>query len=120
MLSSLVRAAVIVLAGIPLPSVVVFETLLAVITMFHHSNVRLPGWLEAPLSRMIVTPSIHWIHHHARRADTDSNYAAGLSLWDKAFGSRSPTRRMPEMPIGVEGRRERGLVGLIARPLDPP
>lgn len=118
-LSSLARAAVIILAGMPLPSVIVFETLLALITLFHHSNVRLPNWIEAPVSRIIVTPSIHWIHHHARRADTDSNYAAGLSLWDRVFGSRSPTRRTPGMPIGVEGRKERGLAGLIARPLDP-
>jgi sterol desaturase/sphingolipid hydroxylase (fatty acid hydroxylase superfamily) len=119
-LSSLVRAAVILLLGIPLISVVVFETLLAISAIFHHSNLRLPASVERALSRVIVTPSIHWVHHHAIRADTDSNYAALLSVWDRLFGSRSPTVRTPEMPIGVEGRRERGLVGLIRRPLDPP
>jgi sterol desaturase/sphingolipid hydroxylase (fatty acid hydroxylase superfamily) len=120
LLSSLVRAVVIFAAGVPLTSVVVFETVLALSAIFHHSNVRLPGWLERPMSFVIVTPSIHWVHHHAIRTDTDSNYAAGLSVWDRLFGSRSATIRTAEMPIGVEGRRERDLPGLLKRPLDAP
>ncbi len=118
LLSSVVRAAVIFLLGVPLTSVVVFETLLAVAAIFHHSNVKVPGWLERPLSLAIVTPSIHWVHHHAIRRDTDSNYSTLLSLWDRLFGSRSATVRTPDMPIGVEGRRERGLTGLIKRPFE--
>ena len=120
LLSSLVRAGVIFLMGVPLLSVVVFETLLALSAMFHHSNVRLPPRLEAALSRVIVTPSIHWVHHHAIRRDTDSNYAALLSVWDRLFRSRSATVRTPDMPIGTEGRRDRPLGGLLARPLEKP
>lgn len=116
LLSSLVRAGVILLLGVPLLSVIVFETLLALSAMFHHSNVRLPPRLERALSRLIVTPSIHWVHHHAIRRDTDSNYAALLSVWDRLFGSCSPTRRSPAMPIGVEGLRDRRLFRLIERP----
>ena len=92
LLSSLVRAGVIILLGVPLLSVVVFETLLALSAMFHHSNLRLPHRLERALSFLIVTPSIHWVHHHAIRRDTDSNYSALLSVWDRLFGSRSATR----------------------------
>ncbi len=117
-LSSLVRASVIFLLGVPLTSVIVFETLLALSAIFHHSNARVPAWLEKPLSWVIVTPSIHWVHHHAIRRDTDSNYSAFLSIWDRLFGSRSPTIRTPEMPIGVEGRRERSIGGLLRRPAE--
>jgi sterol desaturase/sphingolipid hydroxylase (fatty acid hydroxylase superfamily) len=117
LLSALVRAAVIFLLDVPLASVLVFETLVAVNTIFHHSNVRLPGWAERPLSRLVVTPSIHWVHHHAIRADTDSNYASLLSVWDLVFGTCSPTRRTPEMKIGVEGRGDLALPGLAVRPL---
>jgi sterol desaturase/sphingolipid hydroxylase (fatty acid hydroxylase superfamily) len=56
------------------------------------------------------------VHHHRIRQDTDSNYSTVLSLWDRLFGSRSPTRRTPEMEIGVEGREEQDLPGLLARP----
>jgi len=115
-LSSLARAAVIFLLGVPLAHVVVFETLLALVTMFHHSNVRLPAGLERALSFFIVTPSIHWVHHHAIRADTDSNYSTLLSVWDRLFASRSATARSPDMPIGVEGGHDRGIVGLVTRP----
>jgi sterol desaturase/sphingolipid hydroxylase (fatty acid hydroxylase superfamily) len=118
LLSSLVRAGVILLLGVPLLSVVVFETLLALSAMFHHSNLRLPPRLERALSYLIVTPSIHWVHHHAIRRDTDSNYSALLSVWDRLFRSRSATRRTPDMPIGTEGRKERGIGGLIARPFE--
>ena len=119
LLSAFVRALVIFLAGVPLASVVIFETLLAVVVMFHHSNLRLPGAFERVLSLVIVTPSIHWVHHHAKRADTDSNYSTVLSVWDRLFGSRSATRRVVDMAIGIEGHPEERLAGLLVRPFLP-
>jgi sterol desaturase/sphingolipid hydroxylase (fatty acid hydroxylase superfamily) len=116
LMSAMVRAGVILAAGIPLASVIVFETLLALAAMFQHSNLRLPRRLERALSLAIVTPSIHWVHHHAKRADTDSNYATLLSVWDRLFASRSRTARTPEMKIGVEGLADRSLPGLLLRP----
>lgn len=119
LLSSAVRAGVILVLGVPLLSVVLFETLLSLVTMFHHSNVRLPPRLERALSFLIVTPSIHWVHHHALRRDTDSNYSALLSVWDHLFRSRSATVRTPDMAVGTEGLKDRSLSGLIVRPFTP-
>ncbi len=119
LLSALVRALVIVVAGVPLASVVVFETVLAVVVLFHHSNLRLPRAFERRLSLVIVTPSIHWVHHHATQADTDSNYSTVLSGWDRLFGSSSPHPRAVDMAIGVEGQREEPLGGLLKRPFLP-
>jgi sterol desaturase/sphingolipid hydroxylase (fatty acid hydroxylase superfamily) len=115
-LSAFVRAAVIFLLAVPIKTVLIFETLLLLATIFHHSNLRLPPGFERALSFLIVTPSIHWVHHHALRRDTDSNYATVLSIWDHAFRSRSPTVRSPEMPIGVETCRDEALAQLVARP----
>jgi sterol desaturase/sphingolipid hydroxylase (fatty acid hydroxylase superfamily) len=117
LLSAGVRAVVIIALDIPLATVLVFETLVLVSSVFHHSNVKLPKRLERGLARLIVTPSIHWVHHHAVRRDTDSNYATVLSVWDRVFGSSSPTSRTPDMPIGTEGRNEKTLLGLLKRPL---
>lgn len=116
LLSAGVRAVVIIALDIPLTTVLVFETLVLVSSVFHHSNVKLPQGVERALARVIVTPSIHWVHHHAVRRDTDSNYATVLSVWDRLFGSRSATPRTPEMTIGTEGRREKPLLGLLRRP----
>ncbi len=115
-LSALARAGVILLFAIPLSSVLAFEALVLAGAAFHHSNLRLPPQMERALSWVVVTPAIHWVHHHRIRRDTDSNYATVLSLWDRLFGSRSPTRCTPEMEIGVEGREEQDLRRLLARP----
>ncbi len=117
LLSALARAAVILLLGFPFVSVLVFEALVLICAVFHHSNLRLPAGLERLLSRVIITPSIHWVHHHARRADTDSNYGTLFSFWDRLFGTRSPTLRSPDMTIGVEGREEEAIGSLLLHPL---
>ena len=115
-LSSLVRAVVIILLGMPISTVVIFETLVTVAAIFHHSNIKLPAGLEKMLSLLIVTPSIHWVHHHAQRSDTDANYSTILSIWDKLFGSVALGARKPDMQIGVEGAKEQKLLRLILRP----
>jgi sterol desaturase/sphingolipid hydroxylase (fatty acid hydroxylase superfamily) len=93
---------------------------LALAALFHHSNLRLPAWLEVPLSYVIVTPSIHWVHHHAVRADTDSNYATVLSIWDHIFRSRSATTRNANLKIGVELQVDAPLARLLVRPFYRP
>lgn len=115
-LSALVRALVIVILGMPLSTVVVFEVIVTVAALFHHSNLALPKWLEHPLSIVIVTPSIHFVHHHALRSDTDSNYSTVLSVWDRLFGSRSITPRALQMKMGVESLSDVSLLRLILRP----
>ena len=116
LLSSMARVGIIVILGVPVLHVVIFEMVLAMATLFHHSNIKLPAWFEAPLSLVFVTPSIHWVHHHAVRADTDSNYATVLSVWDRLFRSRSSTQRNVDMKIGVEGLADVPIVPLILRP----
>ncbi|NIA71002.1 sterol desaturase family protein [Pelagibius litoralis] len=116
-LSALARAAVVLLLGFPFTSVLVFEVLVLLGAIFHHSNLRLPATLEQVLARLIITPSIHWVHHHALRRDTDSNYGTLFSFWDRLFGSRSAQPRDLAMPIGVEGRAEEGFVSLLVHPL---
>jgi sterol desaturase/sphingolipid hydroxylase (fatty acid hydroxylase superfamily) len=117
LLSALVRAAVIVAFDVPLASVLLFEALVLISAVFHHSDARLPPRLEGALARLIITPSIHWVHHHAVRADTDSNYGTIFSFWDPLFRSRSRTRRWAAMPIGIEGQRsDRPLLRLLITP----
>jgi sterol desaturase/sphingolipid hydroxylase (fatty acid hydroxylase superfamily) len=115
-LSALVRAVPIVVLGMTLEAAVAFEALVLAAALFHHSNVRLPARVEHALSWLVVTPSIHWVHHHAVRRDTDSNYATVLSAWDHLFRSRAKTRRVPDMDIGTEGAQEQTLGRLLLRP----
>ena len=115
-LSALVRSLVIVCLGMPLLSVIIFEAVVLTNAGFHHSNVRLPVRLERILSRVIITPAIHWVHHHAIQQDTDSNYGTIFSFWDRMFGSSSKHHRQADMKIGIEHRRDEGLVQLMLEP----
>ena len=115
-LSAILRLLPVTLLAIPLAHVVAFETLFICAVIFHHSNLRLPAGLERALSRIMVTPSIHWVHHHAVMRDTHSNYAAIFSLWDRLFASRSAAARTPEMKIGLESIEDKPLLGLILSP----
>ncbi len=115
-LSALVRGSVIFLLGVPMSSVIVFEIVVLLAAIFQHSNARLPAQLERALSRVIITPSLHWVHHHAVRSDTDSTYGTFFSFWDRIFRSSSKTKRVPDMKIGVEGGQDFGLLALIVAP----
>jgi sterol desaturase/sphingolipid hydroxylase (fatty acid hydroxylase superfamily) len=119
LLSAMARAAAIVLLGFPIASVLLFETTLQLAAIFHHSNLRLPPRLEGVLALIVITPSLHWVHHHRVRRDTDSTYGTVLSVWDRLFATTTPTRRTAEMPIGVEGREERPLLQLLTLPFAP-
>lgn len=116
--SAIARASVVFLFGISFEAVIIFEALVLLATIFHHSNLRLPPPLEKALARIIITPSIHWMHHHARKKDTDSNYGTFFSFWDLLFRTRSLTQRTVNMAIGVEGLQNArpGFFGLLLWP----
>jgi len=116
MISALLRLIPIALLAIPFTHVIAFETVFICAVMFHHSNLRLPAGFERTLSRIMVTPSIHWVHHHAVMKDTHSNYASILSLWDPLFASQSSASRTPEMKIGLESIEDKPLLRLILTP----
>ena len=115
-LSALVRSLFIILFNISLVNLLLIEAIILISSIFHHSNINLPKKLEKALSFIIVTPSIHWVHHHKRQSETDANYSTIFSWWDKIFRSRSNFERKIGMPIGVEGDSEQSLKNLILRP----
>lgn len=116
LLSALARAPLIVLADIQLLSLLVFDALVLIAALFHHSNVKLPPRLEAVLRLIVVTPSHHWVHHHIVREDTNSNYATLLTVWDRIFSSWSKTARSPDMPIGAGQTPDKPLAQLALAP----
>ncbi len=116
LISALARAPLIVAADIPITSIALFDSLLLLGALFHHSNLRLPATMEAALRAFIVTPSHHWVHHHVDVRDTNSNYAAILTLWDRLFASWSPTARTTDMPIGAGDAPDETLPRLAIEP----
>jgi sterol desaturase/sphingolipid hydroxylase (fatty acid hydroxylase superfamily) len=82
-----VSLALIVLAGVPPLAIILYELADAAFAVWTHANVKLPAKLERALAYVIVTPSMHRVHHSSYQPETDSNYGATLSIWDRLFGT---------------------------------
>ena len=111
------RAAQVALLGVaPLP-LSIWQTLLLVSTLFHHSNLFLSPRTERVLGLFVVTPGQHGIHHAASLVETDSNWSSGLALWDRLHGTLR-TQRIEPLTGLPDLRDERALTlgRLLAMP----
>jgi sterol desaturase/sphingolipid hydroxylase (fatty acid hydroxylase superfamily) len=120
-LSMGIKLALIWLLGPHPLAVLIFEVLLAAGALFTHADFALPRKLDRALRRVLVTPSMHRIHHSTWRRETDSNYGFHLSIWDHVFGSYTTEPREDErhMPIGLDEYRDPRELGLLALLLNP-
>jgi sterol desaturase/sphingolipid hydroxylase (fatty acid hydroxylase superfamily) len=82
--------------GFPPVAVIIYELADAAMAVFSHANVRLPGRIEQGVRLLLVTPAMHRIHHSASQPETDSNYGATMSCWDRLFGTY---RERPEAEL---------------------
>lgn len=106
------RAAQVLILGVSPLSFSVWQTLLFLSIIFHHSNLRLPISIERRLSRLIVTPRMHGIHHSIVREETNSNWSSGLTIWDWLHGTLRLNIPQEEINIGVPAYRGPEDVGL--------
>lgn len=90
------------IAGADLMAVSVWQTLLFMSILFHHSNVRLPLGLERWLRLVIATPRLHGIHHRPEASCLNSNWTSGLSIWDLLHATHC-WREDPQLATGVPG-----------------
>ena len=108
------RAAQIVVIGVSPRALSIWQTGLLVAIMFHHSNVRLPVAVERLLSRILVTPRMHGIHHSVVADESDSNWSSGLAIWDWLHGTVRLNVPQDAIEIGVAAYRSPGDVTLPA------
>ena len=95
------RAGQILIIGVSPLALSIWQTPLLLSVMFHHSNVRLPVEVERRLSRFIVTPRMHAIHHSVVDEEINSNWSSGLTIWDRLHGTLNLDRFHEEIIIGV-------------------
>jgi sterol desaturase/sphingolipid hydroxylase (fatty acid hydroxylase superfamily) len=107
------RCAQIALIGVSPRALRVWQQLTLAEGLFHHSNVRLPRAVERILSRVVVTPRIHGIHHSVQRDERDSNFSSGLSIWDRLHGTVRPGVQRDEVTIGMPEFRKPDDVTLV-------
>ncbi len=106
------RAAQILAIGVSPRSFTAWQLFLFPSILFHHSNLRLPENIDKALQNFIVTPRLHGIHHSIIRAETDSNWSSGLTVWDKIHGTFRDAAPPEAITIGVPAYQNAGEVVL--------
>ena len=95
------RAMQIAAIGVPPDALRLWQNILLLSILFHHSNVELPIDVERLLVRLLVTPRIHGIHHSNVPEETDSNWSSGLTVWDYLHGTLRLDVPQQAITIGV-------------------
>jgi sterol desaturase/sphingolipid hydroxylase (fatty acid hydroxylase superfamily) len=93
----------------------------AFMALFEHMNVKLWQPLDTALSFVVGTPNMHKLHHSRVATETNTNYGNILSLFDRVFGTFTPSARAASVQCGLqdhedaETQRLRGLLRLPFR-----
>jgi sterol desaturase/sphingolipid hydroxylase (fatty acid hydroxylase superfamily) len=121
LISQAVKLAAIALLGAAPLAVLLFEVVLQSGSLFTHADVALPAPLERVLRWLVVTPSLHRVHHSVERDETDSNFGFSVVWWDRLFGTFRAAPRRPEatMPVGVPEFRDPAAQRLLALLVQP-
>jgi len=82
-------------------SVIYFLFLL--LSNFRHSHIWIGYWPW--LSRILISPGMHQIHHSTEKRHVDRNFGFIFSVWDALFGSQYVPRKQESFPIGLVNQR---------------
>lgn len=100
-ISVLFRMLVVRIFGISELSMTLWQLLLMPAIFFQHSNLELTPRRDRAISRWVVTPRMHGIHHSDYRNETDSNWSSLFSVWDFLQGTFREDIPQDSIRIGV-------------------
>lgn len=94
------KAAVCFLFGIGYTPSLVYEILFFISVIIHHSNIRITKRQDNIYRTLFASPLMHRIHHSVRFDETNSNFGALFSFWDRLMGSWTEKPKQ-EITFGV-------------------
>ena len=99
-------------------AVEVYLTLSGLNALLEHANVRVSQRLDRWLGLLMVTPSMHKIHHSRVPSQTDTNYSNIFSVWDRLCGTYTPsTSTGPHYGLeGFDSKDRQTLAALLKTP----
>ena len=104
-----IRLLVVTLTGLPMLGLITFEVLYGFCNLFVHSDIRLACAWERRLGWLLVTPSLHRLHHSERPELHSTNFGTIFSMWDRLgrtfLGGSADTL----VTLGLPGQRGRAL-----------
>lgn len=81
--------------GIGYIPLLIYEILFFAAIVVHHSNIYISDKTDNFYRMLFASPLMHRIHHSNKQAETNSNFGALFSFWDRLFSS------WKEKPKGV-------------------
>lgn len=99
--STVFRVAQVGLIGASFWAFITYECVFQLNTLFHHSNVKLPLWLERSLNWVLVTPRMHGIHHSQVQPETNANFSVVFPWWDRLHKTLRLNIPQTAIAIGV-------------------
>jgi len=117
-LSMGIKLAAIALLGAPAVAVLIFELALSAGALWTHTRLALPNSVERWARWIIITPTLHRVHHRLLKSDQDSNFGGTLSVWDYLFRSFRATAQSKTAAFGTlpSNHTPHSLLGLLLAP----
>ncbi|MBO0700492.1 MAG: sterol desaturase family protein [Zavarzinella sp.] len=116
------RSAQVAVIGVSPRALALWQKLTLAEIVFHHSNLDVSPELDRWLSRFVVTPRLHGIHHSIREVEQNSNWSSGLTVWDWLHGTLRRDVPQEHIVIGDPAYRDPADVTLpdvLAMPFEP-
>lgn len=117
-----IKAAAVVILGVPAIAIVIFEVALNGFALFNHANVRLPQKWDDRIGLVLITQRLHRIHHSQAKNESNSNYGFSVSWWDRLFNSFTPRAAFSDetLPIGQKDvpatKKNASIIALLQQP----
>jgi len=113
LLSVLFKAVLLLVLSIPLWIFFIHETAITLFAIAHHANIQLPEKLSLLVSKVFITPRMHYAHHSTIRSEHNSNYGVMFSWWDHIF--KTVNRKEPTK-IGLSYTEEFRFMNFLLMP----
>jgi sterol desaturase/sphingolipid hydroxylase (fatty acid hydroxylase superfamily) len=114
------RAAQVAIIGASPRALTIWRAALLASIQFHHANVRLPEKVDRAVSRLVMTPRLHGIHHAQDPKLRDTNWSSGLAIWDMLHGTLCGDAPQPTIGVaGLESSKDLRLSRMLALPFRP-
>ena len=87
MMGNFFRFLVIGIFGISFSDLVLYEVFLNINVYIHHSNLEISPIVDKIVSKLIISPYVHRVHHSVIFKEGNSNFGSVFIFWDKLFNT---------------------------------
>ena len=117
-----IKAAAVVMLGVPAIAIVIFEVALNGFALFNHANIRLPQKWDDRIGLVLITQRLHRIHHSQAKNESNSNYGFSVSWWDRLFNSFTPRAAFSDETLPIDQKdvpatkKNASIIALLQQP----